>query len=165
MLGEEREASAICFGFQCEFGLIEWLTHVVAVILKPVTKPPDDSRETFWAIVRSYPPSSQSLSCSKRGTSSREAVHHVIPASSAYRRSSNRSFPMRSYGYIHGHPHGHVYGHPHGYAHGHPHGDAHQIEGKQARRFMYMNRARSLPRPTALKQQPECRRPMEEEKE
>ena len=36
---------------------------------------------------------------------------------------------------------------------------------KQARRFMYMNRARSLPRPTALKQQPECRRPMEEEKE
>ena len=36
-------------------------------------------------------------------------------------------------------------------------------EGKQARRFMYMNRARSLPRPAALEQQPECRRPMEEE--
>lgn len=38
-------------------------------------------------------------------------------------------------------------------------------EGKQARRFMYMNRARSLPRPTALKQQPECRRPMRKESE
>ena len=32
-------------------------------------------------------------------------------------------------------------------------------------RFMYMNRARSLPRPTALKQQPECRRPMRKESE
>lgn len=40
-----------------------------------------------------------------------------------------------------------------------------KIEGKQARRFMYMNRARSLPRPTALKQQPECRRPMRKESE
>ena len=65
------------------------------------------------------------------------------------RSSTLMRFPMRSYGYIHGHPHGYI----------------HQIEGKQARRFMYMNRARSLPRPTALKQQPECRRPMEEEKE
>ena len=61
--------------------------------------------------------------------------------------------------WIHGYPHGHVHRHPHGYVHGHPHGDAHQIEGKQARRFMYMNRARSLPRPAALEQQPECRRP------
>ena len=42
-----------------------------------------------------------------------------------------------------------------------PYGYAHQIEGKQARRFMYMNRARSLPRPAALEQQPECRRPVE----
>ena len=75
------------------------------------------------------------------------------------RSSTLMRFPMRSYGYVHGHPHGHVHRHPHGYVHGHPHGDAHQIEGKQARRFMYMNRARSLPRPTALKQQPECRRP------
>lgn len=81
------------------------------------------------------------------------------------RSSTLMRFPMRSYGYVHGHPHGHVYGHPHGYVHGHPHGDAHQIEGKQARRFMYMNRARSLPRPTALKQQPECRRPMRKESE
>ena len=32
-------------------------------------------------------------------------------------------------------------------------------------RFMYMNRARSLPRPAAQEQQPECRRPMEEEQE
>ena len=53
------------------------------------------------------------------------------------------------------------YGHLHGYLDGHPHGYAHQIEGKQARRFMYMNRARSLPRPAALEQQPECRRPVE----
>ena len=45
------------------------------------------------------------------------------------------------------------------------HGDAHQIEGKQARRFMYMNRTQHLPRPAAQEQQPECRRPMEEEKE
>ena len=73
------------------------------------------------------------------------------------RSSTLMRFPMRSYGYVHGHPHG--------YVHGHPHGDAHQIEGKQARRFMYMNRARSLPRPSAQEQQPECRRPMEEEKE
>nr|WP_181394509.1 hypothetical protein [Bifidobacterium longum] len=42
---------------------------------------------------------------------------------------------------------------------------AHQIEGKQARRFMYMNRTQHLPRPSAQEQQPECRRPMEEEKE
>lgn len=77
------------------------------------------------------------------------------------RSSTLMRFPMRSYGYIHGHPHGHVHRHPHGYVHGHPHGDAHQIEGKQARRFMYMNRARSLPRPAALEQQPECRRPVE----
>lgn len=48
---------------------------------------------------------------------------------------------------------------PHGYAHGHPHGDAHQIEGKQARRFMYMNRTQHLQRPSAQEQQPECRRP------
>ena len=41
-----------------------------------------------------------------------------------------------------------------------PHGDAHQIEGKQARRFMYMNRTQHLQRPSALEQQPECRRPM-----
>ena len=41
-------------------------------------------------------------------------------------------FPMRSDGYIHGYPHVD--------AHGYPHVDAHQIEGKQARRFMYMNR-------------------------
>ena len=75
------------------------------------------------------------------------------------RSSTLMRFPMRSYGYIHGHPHGHVHRHPHGYVHGHPHGDAHQIEGKQARRFMYMNRARSLPRPSAQEQQPECRRP------
>ena len=66
---------------------------------------------------------------------------------------------------VHGYPHGHVYGHPHGYVHGHPHGDAHQIEGKQARRFMYMNRTQHLQRPSAQEQQPECRRPMEEEKE
>ena len=51
-------------------------------------------------------------------------------------------------------------GHLHGYVHGHPHGDAHQIEGKQARRFMYMNRTQHLQRPSALEQQPECRRPM-----
>ena len=38
-------------------------------------------------------------------------------------------------------------------------------EGKQARRFMYMNRTQHLPRPSAQEQQPECRRPMEEEKE
>ena len=81
------------------------------------------------------------------------------------RSSTLMRFPMRSYGYVHGYPHGHVHRHPHGYVHGHPHGDAHQIEGKQARRFMYMNRARSLPRPTALKQQPECRRPMRKESE
>ena len=36
---------------------------------------------------------------------------------------------------------------------------------KQARRFMYMNRTQHLPRPSAQEQQPECRRPMEEEKE
>lgn len=81
------------------------------------------------------------------------------------RSSTLMRFPMRSYGYVHGYPHGHVYGHPHGYVHGHPHGDAHQIEGKQARRFMYMNRTQHLPRPSAQEQQPECRRPMEEEKE
>ena len=52
---------------------------------------------------------------------------------------------------------------PYGYLDGYLHGYAHQIEGKQARRFMYMNRARSLQRPSALEQQPECRRPMEEE--
>lgn len=75
------------------------------------------------------------------------------------RSSTLMRFPMRSDGYIHGHPHGHVYGHPHGYVHGHPHGDAHQIEGKQARRFMYMNRTQHLPRPSAQEQQPECRRP------
>ena len=57
------------------------------------------------------------------------------------RSSTLMRFPMRSYGYIHGHPHGHVHrhphgyvhGHPHGYVHGHPHGDAHQIEGKRDR--------------------------------
>ncbi len=38
-------------------------------------------------------------------------------------------------------------------------------EGKQARRFMYMNRTQHLQRPSAQEQQPECRRPMEEEKE
>ena len=65
------------------------------------------------------------------------------------RSSTLMRFPMRSYGYVHGHPHG----------------DAHQIEGKQARRFMYMNRTQHLPRPSAQEQQPECRRPMEEEKE
>ena len=75
------------------------------------------------------------------------------------RSSTLMRFPMRSYGYIHGHPHGHVHRHPHGYVHGHPHGYAHQIEGKQARRFMYMNRTQHLPRPAALEQQPECRRP------
>ena len=32
-------------------------------------------------------------------------------------------------------------------------------EGKQARRIVYTIRARSLPRPAALEQQPECRRP------
>lgn len=36
---------------------------------------------------------------------------------------------------------------------------------RQARRFMYMNRTQHLPRPSAQEQQPECRRPMEEEKE
>ena len=84
------------------------------------------------------------------------------------RSSTLMRFPMRSYGYVHGYPHGHVHRHPHGYvhghphgdAHGHPHGDAHQIEGKQARRFMYMNRTQHLQRPSALEQQPECRRPM-----
>ena len=81
------------------------------------------------------------------------------------RSSTLMRFPMRSYGYVHGYPHGHVHRHPHGYVHGHPHGDAHQIEGKQARRFMYMNRTQHLPRPSAQEQQPECRRPMEEEKE
>ena len=49
------------------------------------------------------------------------------------RSSTLMRFPMRSYGYIHGHPHGHVHRHPHGYVHGHPHGDAHQIEGKRDR--------------------------------
>ena len=49
------------------------------------------------------------------------------------RSSTLMRFPMRSYGYVHGHPHGHVHGHPHGYVHGHPHGDAHQIEGKRDR--------------------------------
>ncbi|RDX16300.1 hypothetical protein CE159_09150 [Bifidobacterium longum] len=81
------------------------------------------------------------------------------------RSSTLMRFPMRSYGYVHGYPHGHVHRHPHGYVHGHPHGDAHQIEGKQARRFMYMNRTQHLPRPSEQEQQPECRRPMEEEKE
>ena len=52
------------------------------------------------------------------------------------------------------------YGYLDGYLDGHPHGDAHQIEGKQARRFMYMNRTQHLQRPSALEQQPECRRPM-----
>ena len=65
------------------------------------------------------------------------------------RSSTLMRFPMRSDGYIHGYPHGHV--------HGHPHGDAHQIEGKQARRFMYMNRTQHLQRPSAQEQQPECR--------
>ncbi len=82
-------------------------------------------------------------------------------------------FPMRSYGYVHGYPHGHVHNiHMDMFMDIHMDmsmdihmENAQQIEGKQARRFMYMNRARSLPRPTALKQQPECRRPMEEEKE
>ena len=52
------------------------------------------------------------------------------------------------------------YGYLDGHLDGHPHGDAHQIEGKQARRFMYMNRTQHLQRPSALEQQPECRRPM-----
>ena len=52
------------------------------------------------------------------------------------------------------------YGYLDGHLHGHPHGDAHQIEGKQARRFMYMNRTQHLQRPSVLEQQPECRRPM-----
>ena len=77
------------------------------------------------------------------------------------RSSTLMRFPMRSDGYIHGYPHVDAHGYPHVDAHGYPHVDAHQIEGKQARRFMYMNRARSLPRPAALEQQPECRRPME----
>ena len=93
------------------------------------------------------------------GGQSVDALRFEAPVVDSHpgRSSTLMRFPMRSDGYVHGYPHG--------YVHGHPHGDAHQIEGKQARRIVYTIRARSLPRPAALEQQPECRRPMEEEEE